>query len=449
MKKKNIFVLIFLLSVVYSEYAHSQDQRATKINLTTTIDSLRKLSWDHIYTNPDSTIFYSRIQYDIALKNQHKDGILNALYQTGYAYDELKYFDKAAEYYYKSLDILQTYSFDEPEKKRAKIYQCLGLTYEKTYNYNMALEFYNESLALAKQKEIPKLISDLNLNIGIIYDKKKEKSLAIKHYNIALEGFYSLNDIENIAKINNLIGIFNNSENEYKIAKTHYKKAIDLTKKNNTVDRAYYISNLGENYFLQNQYDSAKIYYHQALEISKKYNDMEKMKWIYSNIGDVHFKEKNYREAIAWYQKSIELGNPEAIDAELQRAYQNIARAYDAVEDYKLASQFKSSFIAQANKVAETKERLAEQNAQYRMKEVEWQRQLADKETLLAQLKSWLNSGLAVFGLFIIVFGYVSWRLYLHYTVHKEMKRILMTPISEELERLDRKNERWDDDSYV
>jgi len=51
--------------------------------------------------------------------------------------------------------------------------------------------------------------------------------------------------------------------------------------------------------------------------------------------------------------------------------------------------------------------------------------------------------------LFIIVFGYVSWRLYLHYTVHKEMKRILMTPISEELERLDGKNERWDDDSYA
>ena len=41
---------------------------------------------------------------------------------------------------------------------------------------------------------------------------------------------------------------------------------------------------------------------------------------------------------------------------------------------------------------------------------------------------------MVVFVIFLLVFIYISKRLYLYYTVHKEMKKLLMTPLFPESE---------------
>ena len=258
------------------------------------------------------------------------------------------------------------------------------------------------------------------------------------------EGYY-----EDVADVHNVLGYIDLEKGNYSSARKQYLKALSILDNHNIVSpkKSWYINNLGEIHFVQGQFREAEKFYAEALEIAQEFDDTEKIKLFSNNLGDVYLKEGNYAEAIAYYQKSMALGNgDDRIDEEIKRACKQLAVAYEKLNDLKRVLEYKDKFIAQVALLEETKDKLMVQNAQYRMKEVEWQRQMADKETLLARLKSWLNSGLAVFALFLIVFVYISYRLYLHYTVHKEMKRILMTPISEELERLERKNKTWDDE---
>ncbi len=353
------------------------------------IDSLYDLSWDYLQTNPDSTLIISKDLIEVSKVEGILLGQVKGFYIMGYAHYKMNHFDLAIQNYYEALDLIRNQDSEVFRKRKMMLLHNLGVVYDLAYSYDLALKYYKDAIPIAIELNLNSDLEALYFNLGDIYRKRGLYDEACQFFNKAIETNKTTEDLKNRSIFYNALGNVYNLEGNYRYAKIFYEKAIVNTLVNKTEerDRAIFYSNLGENQFKIDQYDSAKIYYHQALEISEKYNDTEKMKWIYSNIGDVHFKEKNYHEAITWYQKSIEFGNRDAIDSELQRALQNISEAYKNLGLYREAAESLSEYIDQFAMLHEKAKTLTEQNAQYKLGEVEWQLKLAEEESKTSRNK--------------------------------------------------------------
>lgn len=380
---------------------------------------LRRLdsaSWNFLQADPDSTIRLSEIQKELAIKKGNNYYLANAYFKIGYAQYHQDYFDLAAVNYYTALNILEKNSLDFKKAEYVKMYlfQCLGLVYEKTFDYKLASEYYAEGLLIAKKFENRKYTGALNYNLGVAHELNENFENALDHY-LQAEAIYAKASYEiKLAKVHNSIGNVYNKTGRYDKAKSHYLLALEIARANDLqreVDT--YISNLGENAFKQNKYELAKKYYTQALEISESLKDLEKIKWLNNNLGDVYFEEKNFEKAIACYQKSIALGTAQNIDDELKRSFKNIARAYDATGNYQLASAYKDKYMGQVELLAQTKNNLQEQNARYRMREVEWQMERLAKNEKIEFYKTsvfWFRISLSFIVLTLIYISYFTYK---------------------------------------
>ena len=412
------------------------------------LDALYKKSWEVMSDYPDSALYYADRLMEVAGKINDKMGMIDAYYVKGNAYNKLYYFDLAAKEFYEALALLKGDDSETVLIQKALTLQGLGQSYDKAYNYDMAIDMYSKGLEVAEAVGYKQCIADLNYNLGICYQEKNNYEGARKYYLKALEDYETIGKYRNLANCYNMIGRLYHFDGKFNKAGEHYDEALALVEKHNisTSNVSWYVNNLGELYFVQDQYEEAEKYYAEALQIAEGFNDVEKIKLFTNNLGDVYLKQSNYSEAITWYEKSIAFGTgEERIDGEIKRAYKQLAVAYEQTGNYQEALNYTHHFMGQVALLEETKDKLMVQNAQYRMKEVEWQRQLADQKYLFDRLKGWTNKGMVVFVIFLLVFIYISKRLYLHYTVHKEMKRILMTPISVELERRKNNPDGWSD----
>lgn len=376
------------------------------------VDSLNKMGWKDIFSDPASTIKLADTQYELSSELDYRDGLFNALYQKGYAFDELSYYDKAAENYYKALKYVEQNQMKNQAIKKVVLLQCLGVVYEKTYGYELARQFFSRALEIALAEGDATLVADLKFNLGIIHYKQEGFHEAGEFF----EEVISMQAIsqKRIAKTYNMLGIIKKKSNEFEEAKSFTLRAYEIASntKGMEIESAVYLSNIGENYFNRNEFDSAKYYYSQALAISEKLDNAEKIKWLNNNLGDVAYSEANYKDAISYYQKSIALGKTENIDKELKRAYQNIAKAYDATGNFRLASEYKDKYMGQLELLAQTKDRLQEQNAQYRMKEMEWNMERLAKNEQIEFYKTsvfWFRVSLL---LIVFTLAYISYFTY-------------------------------------
>lgn len=103
------------------------------------------------------------------------------------------------------------------------------------------------------------------------------------------------------------------------------------------------------------------------LEISQHLKDIDRVKFLLNNIGDVFLKDENYKEAVLYYKRSLELYRSGVFDKEYKRATKNIAIAYEKIGNFKLALKFNNKYIAQLEKVENTKISLEEENDQFQL----------------------------------------------------------------------------------
>ena len=106
-------------------------------------------------------------------------GIVNHLVNIGTIYKTQKDYNKAMEYYQKSLEINKRIN-----RKRgvSSLLNDIGTIHERNGNYKIALDHYVEALNISKQIGVKSDIPNILNNIGGIY-------LVLKEYNIANEYF--------------------------------------------------------------------------------------------------------------------------------------------------------------------------------------------------------------------------------------------------------------------
>ncbi|MDR0918920.1 MAG: tetratricopeptide repeat protein, partial [Oscillospiraceae bacterium] len=267
--------------------------------------------------------------------------------QLGYLCIEFGEYDKALEYYFKSLEIKEkVLGKDHPNN--ATLYNGIGSVYNYKSEYDKALEYYFKALGIF-EKVLGKAHPDtatLYNNIGVNYRDKGEYDKALEYHFKALEFREKVLGKDLAATYSNIGSVYND-KGEYDKALNYYEKASEIFEK--VLDKAHPnaaipYNNIGSVYYNKDEYDKALEYNFKALSICEKVLDKDHPSnaTLYNNIGAIYKNKGEYDKALEYYEKTLKirekvLGKDHPDTA---TSYNNIGGAYYSKGEYDKALEY-------------------------------------------------------------------------------------------------------------
>jgi serine phosphatase RsbU (regulator of sigma subunit) len=264
--------------------------------------------------------------------------------------------------------------------------QLLGNVCFYSGEYAKAEEYLNESVQVARENELPRLLIKALSDLGQIEDLLEKDELALEHtleaikiseeeedyymlmvcYN-NLAAFYYFRDLyedaleyymeaKNIllshidvsveygawAIIETNIGLCYYNTDDLKGSIDQLKRAVEIHTKYD-----YYSPNsgssratLGELYLEAEEYDLAELHAKDALDISQEVNYLNGMMMSYKLRGEIEIEKKNYLDAIKHYKQAAVYSDSLGDLWSLCKHTQRIAECYKNMGNYQLAYDY-------------------------------------------------------------------------------------------------------------
>jgi len=345
MIKKNVFFLIFYLSVIFAfgqadSVAKYQSELASAKGIKK-INILIFLSHQTELTSDSLAIKYAKEAYKLSIKIDQPTLIIKSAYQLSRTYITssdglaLKYLNKAEsiaikedsdflfDIYESKLDILRrrgwfpealNYGFEaidrfSKQKNKihlAKLYNDMAYTYDRMGRYKDAIEWNRKALAQAKIINDTLLIGKTYGGLGIAYDELKKFDSAL---------FYNKKAVKIFKQLNNKILLrvwYSNIGNTYSKI-NELDKAEEYTLKSLKVPgfiqrKGVTLVNLGKIYLETGRYKEAKKVLDSALQNTKKYRQRRFESEAYYRFYELNQKLKHYKKALNYFKqyKTIE-----------------------------------------------------------------------------------------------------------------------------------------------
>ncbi|MFH2094535.1 MAG: tetratricopeptide repeat protein, partial [Bacteroidota bacterium] len=275
-------------------------------------------------------IFYTRGEYDKAMeyygksleihrKNNNKQGIAELLNNIGIIYDDTGEPLKALDYYHRSMDI---YVETGDEYGLAYSYNNLGSLYFIQGDMQRALDLYQKSAGMQEKIGNKQGFALALNNIGIIYRNQGNIPRALEYYYKSLEIKKEINDKNGMAQtLNNLAVIFNTQGNSQK-AMDLYNRSLDIYKETgNKNGLALAYNNIGliyrnRAYLSRNNYSKeeqdemtgkAIELFQKSLGLREEISDRHGMAMSYNSLGHIYKDRMEYDRAKDCFNKSIEI----------------------------------------------------------------------------------------------------------------------------------------------
>ncbi|OPF17236.1 transcriptional regulator [Microcystis aeruginosa KW] len=234
-----------------------------------------------------------------------------SLTSLGNAYGSLGEYQKAIEFHQQSLAIFREIGDRGGE---AKSYGNLGVVYYLLGEYQKAIEFHQQSLAITRE------IGDRGgeaysyNNLGNVYYYLGEYQKAIEFHQQSLAIFREIFDRGGEAKSYNNLGIVYDSLGEYQKAIEFYQQSLAIKREIGARGgEAKSYNNLGNVYYSLGEYPKAIEFYQQSLAITREIGAREGEAYSYGNLGSVYGSLGEYQKASEFYQQSLaitrEIGN--------------------------------------------------------------------------------------------------------------------------------------------
>ncbi|MBI4647619.1 MAG: tetratricopeptide repeat protein [Bacteroidia bacterium] len=249
------------------------------------------------------------------LNNQYpaNDSLFYYLYNyVGAACYYLNDFDKATEYYKKTLVYLENFR-KESIADKANILNNIADAYMFKGEYDSSEAYYKKNLLL-KRKQADTLNYDFArsyINMSALYYRCGKINKAL-YYSVLAENI------------------------------------INKTEPPDKVKLASLYLNRGNIYFVDKQYDPALIYYNNALNYFTEADSalyQEQLYKVLLNTGSIYFSKKSYAQAINFYKRAINIYQS---PNQLERTYicKYLARAYEKTGENLLAERYYKLSVA-------------------------------------------------------------------------------------------------------
>jgi len=216
------------------------------------------------------------------------------------------------------------------------VYLCLGLTYHKVGDFNLAYENAKKAESLTNNEKVLMYIYNL---IGLILVGMGRFDDVLLYYSRSLSLAKDLGDTDRQASLlNNIADIYYNKKGELDKALSYYEESLSL--KTNEKDNAVTYNNIAIIYSKKGDYQKAVEYLQKAIEIAEKNKDYHRVYRVKLNLGDTFIKKKDYENAEKYLSEGLE-GVKKVGDKHWEATgYRNFGRLYKDKGDKKTAREY-------------------------------------------------------------------------------------------------------------
>ena len=411
MKKRTLlFSLMLALLQIPAAQNHTIDSLQAILQTagqdTNKVNTLNILSYELLYSNTDTTIYYANLAKDLSEKLNYAKGAASAYLRLGQAYNNLGSYDQSQLFLSKAL----TYSTEK--RITAIIYVNTGINQYEMSNYPEALKNYFTGLKIFEETGDRKAIGSVYNNIANIYTETGNYDEALKNHLAAKKIREANGDKRGIAGSYLNIGVIYFSMGNYTEALKNYFEAKkmyeDLGDKN---EIALTYNHIGVVYRNQQKYADALKNYFAALKIQEENGDKEGIAVSCNSIGTVQIEAGEAQQAREWLMKGLQLAKEIGIKTTIQDSYLSLSRADSALGNYRDAFKHHKLYIIYRDSITnkENTEKIVQQKMQYAFDKKEAQsnaEQAVTKKELQTQklVRNGLVGGFAVVLLFALLF---------------------------------------------
>lgn len=296
-------------------------------------------AWDgHLYSNPDSAIYYAQVLYDFAEEQRSSVFMADALNLQGLAKEVLGDLTGALEYYERCRHL---YAQSGEKGGTAAVLVNIGSIYESQADYARALKSYMKSLRIYEELENRKGQANSYNNIGVLYQGQEEYDQALENFQKGLQLFEDLDNKRGIANASQNIGIIHFDKKEYQKALEFYEKSLLLYKElDDKWGSAAAFNNQGSVYEAQQQYDLAMASFDKSKVLYEELADKSGVSRTLQNIGNVNNSKKDFKAAIPLCSKAFDIAEEVGGVREQRDACRCLFTAYKSTGNNAKALQF-------------------------------------------------------------------------------------------------------------
>jgi two-component system, sensor histidine kinase PdtaS len=353
MLKNSILLLILIgISPFYAigQIDSLQLKLAHEKTDTSKVNLLNEIALFYLDVNIDSSFKYSNQSAELALKIGFNSGYCLSCRVTGRGHAMKSDYDKASEYYKKSLICYQKLGDKE---NLPKVLMYLANVYDEQGKFSESAAMYFKGHKILEAAGNKENLYNSYFNIGIFFQKYGKNQQAKKYldnaYNIALEE----NNPERIVRCLNNIGAIYFNEGNYDESLIYYYQALEINKKIGS-DRgmAFNYGNIANAYNYQGKFKESFQKFNEAKAIFERLGEQRFIYVANYNIGNLLYNNQKYSEAIKYIKIAIDGLSSLKEEHFVLRMYKKLAESYAENGDYKNAYQTKNFRDSLENKIS-------------------------------------------------------------------------------------------------
>lgn len=388
MKKLLLFILIVSITTILSAQNTNIDSLESLLAKTSGIqkvDILNEIIITKKFCEFNKSINYGKQALELSKKLNYIEGEIRSLinialvyrllgtdeeFMASYGVQLIKHYNKyenlsmkkdwrairdsliniAIEYYNESLYIAKK---NKKNKLTVEILRYLGVSNAYIENYTKALGYFLHSLEKSRENKNKEDIAFSLYRLGDFYKNSiGNYEKAIMSFQEALKIYADIDNIRFIEKCTGNIGMCYSALKNYHKAVEYDLKALELMKKIGLKNPIVNITNrVGLHYANIGNYEKAAEYFQQAIEKSEEWDFKDVVGQSYFNFGKTAFLAKDYTKAIEYLKESLkireELGQYNGIIYSLYE----IGFVYEKLGNYKNALEYYQKSLQKAKNV--------------------------------------------------------------------------------------------------
>jgi signal transduction histidine kinase len=376
-------------------------QLATAATAEQKIDAMNALAWELAYVEPLQAIHLSETAHELASQEQtpYQKGIAESLRNLGNSYVRLGKYQLALKHSFQALSLFEVI---ESPRGTADIRYVIGLTYRDLGHYFEALDYALGALQIYENLEdLAGQARALNI-IGLVYHSTDDSYKALAYFLKSLQIYRKIDHRQGQGDVLNNISEAYCYLGDPSSALMYGQKSLEIHREIGFKrDEGIVLNTVGEACLALEDYEQALTCFQQALHVSREMGHLYAQMLSCLNLGDVCSRQSEVEAAFSWLYQALELA--EAIEAKQEQflAHQLLAKIYREVGDFEKALVHYEQFDTLKEKVFSKKvdykiksletlyriETAKKETEIYRLKNVELEREIADRKQAEAALQ--------------------------------------------------------------
>jgi len=258
-----------------------------------------------LFANEDAILFYSKA-LELCGKVQTEPKDFAQIHESmGDIYLVTAQYIKSTNHYNSAMN------YNNDSAWQSDIYYKLGKVFERSGNYEMALEKYYNALKLINRDNDNELSARINSGISMVYYRQGNLTEAEKIIVDAFKLLNKLGESSALADVYNNMGIIYSKMGEFNKALDFHNKCLEIREQSGlSGGLAATYNNIGYIYQQKKEFEDSIKYYEKSLEYCEKTGNLHGLAKTFDNLGQIYLAQGKNEEAMNYSLKAISiLGN--------------------------------------------------------------------------------------------------------------------------------------------